>query len=101
MIVSPKKVSLRKQKTKHEDVLEFEDDLREAQKDWKVFFGKYEEVMKVVVKVAKENGKVDFHAEMWQRTRLQVGCLCVLFCFGVVGLATKTGEPDFEKFIFS
>lgn len=73
-LVNPRKLSIRKKRSKSEppdEIIEFENDLREAQKDWSIFFAKYEKEFLVFAQYSKSKAKVNFHEELWKRSRLQ------------------------------
>lgn len=73
-LVNPRKLSIRKRRSKgdpSDDILEFENDLREAQKDWRKFFNKYEKQFLTFAHYSKKNAGVNFHEELWQRSRIE------------------------------
>ncbi|CAP30686.2 Protein CBG11549 [Caenorhabditis briggsae] len=73
-LVNPRKLSTRKRRSSNEtpdEIWNFENDLREAQKDWKTFFYKYEKEFLILARKSKVSAGVNFHEELWRRSRLQ------------------------------
>lgn len=74
LLVNPRKISIRKKRSKSDppdEILEFENDLREAQKDWRKFFNKYEKEFITFAQYSKKNAGVHFHEELWQSSIIE------------------------------
>lgn len=73
-LVNPRKLSTRKRRTSDElpdEIWNFENDLRDAQKDWRAFFNKYEKEFLIFAQKAKKYAGVNFHEELWKQSRFQ------------------------------
>lgn len=73
-LVNPRKLSIRKRKSKSDppdEITDFENDLREAQRDWSQFFNKHEKLLLTFAQYSKSNAKINFHEELWQRSKFQ------------------------------
>ncbi|EFO91692.1 hypothetical protein CRE_06067 [Caenorhabditis remanei] len=71
VLVNPRKLRRSKSEPPEDEVSDFESDLRDAQRDWRGFFYKYETEIHDFAVSAKKNGGVDFHEELWKRGRIE------------------------------
>ncbi|CAI2354960.1 unnamed protein product [Caenorhabditis sp. 36 PRJEB53466] len=99
LIVNPRRISTRKPKTRSDEIQKFEDDLRDAQKNWRHFFDKHEATFKLVSTIAMREGKVNFHGELWQKSKFQKFTSRIIHVLLVFRAKTEHLIPP-SRFIF-